>query len=270
MKQLRKKDRILVIVSLIIIVSIGSYYAWFFWPWFGGQRYSAESKLTDFSYYQTPEENTYSYDDLKLVNTTGLSKHFLLRCFQDIAIRIEFGVKTNRVQKWTVPVRLYLAGTPDETDLSIIGEICDLMNSIPGFPGIHRVDTEEEANFVFRLFDDADYDHWERGYLIKGSNGLTLYEFSEDRYRLVAVNSGVRNSLNREKKSAVIWEEMLQSMGMKNDTLLYRDTLFTNEDYDAPRATPFDVLLLRMLYLPQIQAGMPYMHCVPRILYYLQ
>ncbi len=269
MKKLSKKDRIIVTIASIVLTIALSCQGWYYWPWFGGEVYRTNLRLTDFSSYQTTK-TSFSSDDLFVENTTGLDKHQLCKLFRCIVINIEFGLPTRAIQKWEDPLRLFIDGTPSDEDLAIIEEICDTMNSTPGFPGISTVPSEEEANFVFHLLDDAEYDHWERTHLVKHSNGLTTFIFNDDRTLILSVDGGVRNSLDRYNKTSVIWEEMMQATGLKNDTIMYSETLFYNGAYNVSKATPFDILMLRLLYLPQIKPGMPYAHCLPYLFTFIR
>lgn len=274
MKKLSKKDRILLVVCGLIIVVITSYYGWFFWPWFGGKVVRFNPSLnTILSFETTPLD--YPYEALLIENTTELNRHQICRYFRDITLKSEFGARTPVISKWETPILLYVGGNPSKEDLTIINEICNALNSLPGFPGIRQVDDEASANMIYSFLDDTAYDKWERPRGIQGSLGLAILTYDEPNTKIIHAECGIRNTDPRYaegvfSRTTTIYEEFLQAMGPINDTLLYSETLFYNGDYDVPGPTAFDWIILRLLYLPQIQNGMTYMNCLPYIFQYLR
>lgn len=269
MKKLSKKDRFILAIAGIAIAIALCCQGWYYWPWIGGNVDRWNPKLNVVNSFET-KETSYSFDELAIPNNTGLNTHDICRYFRDIALRIEFGVKKYSISKWDEPIRLFILGNPDEEDLAIIQEICDGMNAVPGFPGISQVTNEEDANLIFGFYDDAEYNTFERHYGIKESHGLTIFTFDEPSQRITYVDVGIRNLSDRYEKTSVIWEEFFQAMGLKNDTLLYSETLFYNGQYNVSKATALDWVLFRILYLPPVQNDMLYYNCFFLILMYLQ
>jgi len=274
MKKLSKKDRILLVVCGLIIVVITSYYGWFFWPWFGGKVVSFNPSLnTILSFKATPLNDT--CEELLIENTTELTRHQICRYFRDIVLKTEFGGHSHVISKWEEPIRLYIGGNPSKEDLTIINEICDALNSLPGFPGIQQVEDESSANMIYSFLDESVFDKWERRHGILGALGLVCFTYEEPGTKIIQAECGIRNTDPRYSegvfsRTTTIWEEFLQALGPTNDTLLYTETLFYNGDYDVPKVTDFDWIILRLLYLPQIQNGMTYFNCIPYIYTYLR
>lgn len=268
MKKLSKKDRIILAVAGVALAIALCCQGWYYWPWFGGNIVRQNAKSTQL-FIVEPYSINYPFDAICIENSSGLSKHFVCKLFGDIAVRTEYGNDNYSIRKWADPIRLFISGTPDKEDLSVIQEICDFLNDIPFFPGISIVDSEGNSNSVMNFFNDNEFNDWERHRGIRGAQGLACLFFS-DKGDIASAEIGIRNMEDRYTKTSVIWEELLQSTGLKNDTMLYQGTLFYNGDYNVPKATALDYVLLRLLYLPQLRSGMSYISCIPFVLYYLK
>lgn len=274
MKKLSKKDRIILAVAGVALAIALCCQGWYYWPWFGGKAVRFNSKLNVIISFDTIATDI-PPEDLIIKNDTDLSCHDICRYFHDIALNSEFGLSSHKISKWEDPLLLYIGGNPSADDLAIIAEICEGLNNVPGFPGVTRVDDETSANVIYTFMDPTQYDHWERTLGIRGSLGLACVKVDEPGTRIIHVDIGIKNTDDRYSegifsKTTTIWEEFLQGTGLTNDTMLYSETLFYNGNYDVPKATNFDWIVLRILYLPQIQNGMTYFNCLPYIFTYLR
>ena len=273
-KLLSKKDKTLLLVAGIALAIALCCQGWFYWPWFGGNVIRFNTKLDAVLRFDATTTDI-PREELFIENNTELSRHDICRYFRDIALNTEFGESSHAISKWESPLLLYIGGTPGNEELATLQEICDELNKIPGFPGVTRVDDEASANFIYTFMDADQYDKWERSHGILGSLGLTCVTFDEPGTRILHVDIGIKNTDDRYSegvfsKTTTIWEEFIQGTGLLNDTLLYSETLFYNGAYDVPKATAFDWIVFRILYLPQIQNGMTYLNCLPYIYEYLR
>ncbi|MCR5377014.1 MAG: DUF2927 domain-containing protein [Lachnospiraceae bacterium] len=269
MRKLSKKDRIKLAIAGIALAICLCCQGWYYWPWIGGNivRLSPSAAST---INRTPTISSYSYAELELVNTTELSRRKIGQIFHEVAFSIETGMSSGVIHKWSSPLYMFIDGSPSDEDYTVISEICEKMNAVPGFPGIYIVDTSDSANVFLHLYDDSEYDLWEKRYMLYGSKGLTVFDFNKETHGFNSIDVGIRNNQSRYDKTSVLWEEILQCGGFTNDTLRTRNTLFYQGTYNVPKATDLDWILFRLLYLPQIKPGMTFMNCLPYIYYFIR
>lgn len=256
MKKLSKKDRIIVTIASIVLAIALSCQGWYYWPWFGGNVVRVQP-------YEWEKFETSSSPESKIPaiqNHSSYSKRRLVKLFRDIVIRMEYNHTVHTCRKWNTPISLYIGGDPSSEDLTVLQDACDFLNSIQGFPGITTVSSEEEANITI-LFTEE---------IMKGMNGCFEIISQDNSGNISEILIRIRNSLSREKKNSVIWEELLQSTGPMNDTLLTDDTLFYGGQGDIPRASELDRTLLEMLYHPLVKSDMNYLQCLSIFWLYLR
>ena len=243
-KPLSKRDKVLLIIAGIGLAIALCCQGWYFWPWIGGNVIRGSA----YNWEKCDELLVPIADAPSITNYSPYTKRQVIKYYHDIVLRREDQTNVHTCQKWAEPIRLFIGGEPDEADLATLREACAFLNSIPGFPGISEVSAKEEANITM-LFTEE---------IMKGMNGTFNIRSTDDKGNTTDVLIRIRNSLPREKKNSVIWEELLQSTGPMNDTLLTDDTLFYNGKTDIPRASELDRTLLEMLYHPEIKSGMDY------------
>ena len=255
-KPLSKKDKTLLLIAGIGLAIALCCQGWYYWPWFGGKV--VRVKACDWKPIEARHSDT---NDLPMItNHSSYSKHDVMRYFRDIALRREDNSRIHTIYKWNAAINLFIEGNPAEEDFPVINEVLEYLNSIPNFPGIHEVSSKETADIVLRFTDGNN----------GGATGYFVVLSSDENDNLTKINIYIRNSLTREKKNSVIWEEILQSTGVMNDSLLTSDTLFYGGKEDLPYPSELDRTLLEMLYHPLIQSGMSYLHCLPIFWEYLK
>ena len=256
MKKLSKKDRILLVVCGLIIVVITSYYGWFFWPWFGGRVVSP----CKYDWTTLGTTTADASDAFFITNHSSYSQHKVFRYFRDIVLRTESDHRVHTIRKWITPIGLFIDEGASEEDLLVIQSVCEYLNSIQGFPGIHEVSSEEAAGIALHFTSGNNF----------GSNGYFYVDSFDENDNITKIHIYVRDNLPREKKTSVLWEELLQSTGPMNDTKLTSDTLFYGGKEDLPGPSELDRTLLEMLYHPLIKSKMDYYQCLSIFLIYMK
>ena len=73
--------------------------------------------------------------------------------FNEVCLDAEYSASGNAalVQKWLIPIRYYLYGTPTNEDLALLESYCAQLNVIEGFPGISQADSPEDANLAIHF-----------------------------------------------------------------------------------------------------------------------
>ena len=197
----------------------------------------------------TPEE-------LKMLDAgaVGLKKADIVDYYCRVGLTSEFtnGNVIDYVRKWQEPVYYTVNGTPNEDDVALIERLVSALNQVDGFPGMYPADSEgDSANFIMMFLD---YDEYKAASLAAVGTELTdgyssIWFMGGD---ITQAEIGVCNDLTRTNKNHVILEEIIQALGLQNDTYDYPESLFY-QGYNEPQwPCELDWFLVRFLYHPEI------------------
>jgi len=189
-----------------------------------------------------------------LVNPRGYSKDEILSYFDAIAMSVEYGKSMHEVHKWTSPMKLYVVGSPTDTDRRVLSNVISKMNSVSGFPGISQTLRSYEANVTIYFYDDEAYDDITPTNITDRTDGFATCWFQEGSIFLAKI--GIRTSMSQTERTSVIWEELVQCTGLQNDSYDYPDSLFYQGYNEVPGPNTLDWILFEVLYHPSIEPGM--------------
>lgn len=217
---------------------------------------------------EIPEDTPYL--DLK-INIDGYSLGQSVRYFNEIALRDEGHDYVDIVRKWTEPIRFYAKGTPDDVTWEVLRKTFAEMNKVEGFPGIVEVDREEDATLIGHFYDDEVFNTYVRQFSgNKFTNGCSHLEMNEEDGSIKSGIIAVRNSIDEPRRRSVICEELVQAMGLQNDSYSYPDSLFYQGPNEVPEPNGLDWIVFRLLYHPLIRNGMNYVQCVPVLVHIIE
>ena len=199
----------------------------------------------------------------------GVDVEDVIVWFQEVCLDAEFSSNGNPsvIQKWMIPLRYQVYGEPTEEDLQILESFCELLNSIPGFPGIQEAQNLGETTLKIHFCSQEDLisilgdQYW-------GVDGGVVFWYQND--AIYDATICCRTDLDQEVRNSVIQEELYNGLGPVQDTDLRPDSLIYS-GYSFPQEpTAVDMLLLKLLYHPDILCGMNLEACeaVIRQLYY--
>ena len=210
----------------------------------------------------------------------------LARNFRDVTFQYEFHfngreIVNERIEKplkrWRGVIRYKLTGdahTPEDA-----AEITQLTNRIGELTGLSFVRTEDAHDMLISIasptgreqvsqqFADRGmpiykerYDIWRQtpGWMC----GATLSAANADRSRLVYAHIFIGSEVSGLLRKACIQEEIVQSLGLTNDSDQARPSIF-NDDQEFAVMTDHDALLLKVLYDPRLTPGMPADQAMP-------
>ena len=172
------------------------------------------------------------------------------------------------VQKWTEPITYVLLGDYAERDFAVLQELTNQLNSIKGFPGIQEARKENEANLRIYCCDRAELKE-RMGSNHTNSDGAVSFWYNgqnEIYDGTICYLTNLKDPLRR----SVILEEVYNGLGPAQDTTLRPDSIIY-QYYSEPQAlTEIDLLMLKLLYHPDMKCGMNKTQCeeVIRNLYY--
>ena len=185
----------------------------------------------------------------------GITSQDVIDYYCEVGMTSEYnGPRRALVRKWTEPIMVTLEGDIESADMDLMERLFDYLNSINGFPGISFTSDDFESNFIIRILPEEQYQEYARPRV----NGDATDGYSTIWYNEGIINKaeiGISADLERMNKNHVILEEIVQSLGLQNDSYSYPDSLFY-QDYNTPQwPSDLDCLLVEFLYHPLVTPG---------------
>lgn len=179
----------------------------------------------------------------------------MLSAFREIAFTSEYpGAPDERgeIRKWAEPVRLAVHGSPTREDEAALALAMDALNALPGFPGISLEQADANADIWFVELDQME--DVISGY-VEGNWGFftVTYDTGRITHAAIAIATDVTD---QSARTHLIYEELLQSTGLMQDSYTYPESIFYSEWTTVPEPLPMDWELLKMLYMEELTPGM--------------
>lgn len=200
----------------------------------------------------------------------GLSVEDAIIYFNEVCLDAEVvnAGDATLVQKWTQPIYYWLDGGLTRDDYAVLSDFLLLLNDIEGFPGIYIARDLGQANMHI-YFCDRDKMLNIMGNSFAGDDGAVTFWYDGNNV-IYNENICIRTDLDQTVRNSVILEEIYNGLGPVQDTSLRSDSICYS-GYSTPQElTDTDLLILKLLYHPDIQCGMNTEECaaVIRRLYY--
>ena len=201
---------------------------------------------------------------------SGVDTDTMLRYFSEVALDAEFINSGNAslVQKWNDSVRYLLIGAPTEEDRAAVAAMASSMNGISGFPGMYEVSDPGSANLEIHFVSADEMIHILGDNFYGCDGGVTIWWNGDQ--QIYKATICIRTDLDQYVRNSVIMEEIYNGLGPIQDTNLRSDSLIWS-GYSTPQGmTQVDMLIMKLLYHPNIRCGMNAQQCekVIRELYY--
>lgn len=191
------------------------------------------------------------------IDQKGYSAEEIISYFNETVMSSEYydGDEPECLRKWQAPISYFLEGNITEEDLALIEKLTGALNEIVGFPGIHAAADERDANLIIRILPTDEYTEYALERIgDANTDGYATGWYSGHVYSQGEV--GICDDIDRETKNSVILEEIIQCMGIFNDSYTYPDSLFY-QGFNTPQwPTDMDWLMVQLLYRPEVEPGM--------------
>lgn len=189
---------------------------------------------------------------------SGAKLQEALNYFDEIAANSEFkGAKP--ITKWENDIRIKLHGDYLDADLAVLNDLMRYCSAIEGMPSISLVDADANINIYF--VPTKSMKDYIREY-VDGNLGFfeVFWNGSYEIYRgTIAVSTDRTGPLDRQH---LLWEELVQSLGLLNDSYTYQDSIFQQDYSVVQHPSALDFAIMRMLYEPSVVAGDSGAHAV--------
>lgn len=176
----------------------------------------------------------------------------IMDIFDEVALAEEYISRPSStlIQKWNSPIYYYYKNASVD-DIKQIKKIAQLLNDIPEFPGMFEANSDQ-ANLII---DFVDYNYLHAQTKVAGVEGYSENTFAGDNI-ITKSNIMINYDLNQNIKNSVIAEEILHSIGLKNDTKKFKNSVLYDYGSLIEYPTDMDIILINILYDKSITYGM--------------
>ncbi len=191
--------------------------------------------------------------------------------FNEVCLDAEY-VETGTpelVQKWVAPITYYVHGNPTDEDLRVLNDLVAQLNAIDHFPGM--IAAQEPSDALLPIyFCPTEEMHDRMAFSAQEDlDGAVTYWYNDIQQITNAIIC-IRTDLDQQVRNSVIAEEIYNGLGPIQDTVLREDSIVYQYGSEILELSEMDILILKLLYHPQIQCGMTAVQCesIIRQLYY--
>ena len=187
------------------------------------------------------------------ITVQDVSPGRILDYFNEVALGSEYGESTDVLCKWTKTVLYTVEGSATEDDLTLIGELCERLNTIEGFPGIRKAIIPGTANFVISFVENGKI---EEMFEAADGNcvGMAEYSWDSSTGEILSARAAIDETITDERCSTVC-EEFLQALGPACDSYSYINSVFYEGVTLVPRPSELDWAIMQILYSPEMPVG---------------
>ena len=153
------------------------------------------------------------------------------------------------------PVYYRIIGSHTAEDLTVIEALAETLNRIEGFPGIYPATAEQDANMTLTFLTREEMDG-RTAHVGTGFDGYVTYYWYTDTHEIHTANILYCTDMTGSLRSGVLCEEIIQSLGLSNDSYTYPDSLFYQGYSEISWPSELDWTLVELLHHPALRPGM--------------
>ena len=174
--------------------------------------------------------------------------------FMEIALGAEYGVSDFTVKKWNRDIYIQVLGHPTFADLQTLQEVINELNHLIGTQiRLHLV--EEKGNVQVYFVPHSEFYKYEpRGVVFYGGFFWNWWEVNGEITRGQVVIAS--DEISQRLRSHLIREEITQVLGLMNDSMKYKDSIFFQGYSETTRFSEMDRAVIRFLYSNAVTIGM--------------
>lgn len=190
---------------------------------------------------------------------SGLTRAELIDYFAEVALHTEYSangvMEAVSLSRWALPIYYELLGEYTDEDKALLQSLADTMNKIEGFPGIHEAQADQVANLTISFLSRQEMD--ERTPAAYGyCDGFATYYWYNANHEIYSAEICYCNEMDGVTRASVICEELIQVLGLSNDSETYTESIFYQYGSVLSWPAPVDWALLELLYHPDLYLGM--------------
>lgn len=191
----------------------------------------------------------------------GFTDDEIVEYFMKIALEGEYGGSRGYIIKYDVPLYYSIHGNPSEEDLRVLRALADELNKIEGFPGLYETKVPSMVNERIYFTSQRSFEIAAETLVPEGSWGYAnVWYFNDGELKGNVINGYVWISEDARPqnpvRNSIICEEVVQSLGLLNDTDWGIKSIFDQDRNDCDWPSELDWAVVKILYNPAIKCGM--------------
>ncbi|MBR0137835.1 MAG: DUF2927 domain-containing protein [Erysipelotrichaceae bacterium] len=201
-----------------------------------------------------------------------LSTDRLIRYFSEVVLKSEYMNNPDElVHKWNKPICYYYDPSISKTAAGLIDSFLRKLNKELPLKGVSRTDEPLKANVrIYFMKKNEIYKRVGNKVNYEDADGITFYNYSNRTGEIISGRVYYNIDMDKSIRKSVIREELVNLMGLGNDTILRKDSIIYQYGSDIEEPSRIDWLIMKLLYDERMKCGMNYSQCEQLIkeLYY--
>lgn len=200
----------------------------------------------------------------------GVSVEDVITYFNEVCLDSEYMVSESSklLQRWKAPITYEIYGEATEEDRAKIASFAAGLCEIEGFPGMYEAHKFPNLKIYFCPYEEfASYvGDFASDELLDGAVTFWYDDIGNIYDAVICCSTEIEQNL----RNSVIIEEIYNGLGPIQDTVLREDSIIYQYYTEAQELSDIDLLLLKLLYSPELECGMNADECaeIIRTLYY--
>lgn len=190
---------------------------------------------------------------------TALTTGELLDYFAQVVLNTEYGDSGNPesvlLSRWLSPIYYKMIGNYTEQDKAVIQALAEQLNKIEGFPGIFEAADSQPPNMTLSFLTRQEMPD-RLPYGISNVDGYLTYYWYNDNHEIHHADILYCTDMEDAARPGVLCEELIQALGMSNDSFSYPYSLFYEYFSYIRWPSALDWTLIELLYHPDLRTGM--------------
>lgn len=170
--------------------------------------------------------------------------------FTEIGLGSEYGNTDAVIRKWQTDIRIKINGEPTSRDIGALNTVISDLNPIIGDKFSISV-VEENPNIEIYFVPVSEFSICNAA---PGNYGYFNCKWENN--VIYRCDICIATDIYQEERSHMIREEVTQSLGLMNDSLKYRNSIFYQDYSASQKYSEIDRKLIEILYLDEIKPGM--------------
>ena len=179
----------------------------------------------------------------------------IIEYFKSIALGFEYGDSSEITRRWEEDINLYLGGDITNENFNEIKRIIDEINELITIDiSLNIVNDSINSNHYLYIGGSQEYNEIFQDNIINQIGSFWTYWDSNNLF--FYCRAFVDSSVSQIQQKHLIREELTQSLGLARDSYTYPESIFQQRSTLTTEYTKIDRELIRLLYHPEMSAGL--------------
>ena len=179
----------------------------------------------------------------------------IIEYFQSIALGFEYGDASEITRRWEEDINLYLGGNITNENLIEINRIIDEINELITIDiSLNIVNDSINSNHYLYIGSSQEYNKIFPDNIVNQIGSFWTYFDSNNLF--FYCRAFVDSNVSSIQQKHLIREELTQSLGLAKDSYTYPESIFQQRSTLTTEYAKIDRDLIRLLYHPQMSAGL--------------